>query len=109
MQSMSQQKETKRQREMQQEASVHDADLMGRFMRLCDAMLVAGLVDLCKHSLQETVTQLQANHKHGIISAFGDLVSVRETIEQGPDEPFVEPKILSCSVMYSPSKGEVQV
>ena len=101
---MSQQKEDRREKEAKQAASVHDADLMGRFMRLCDVMLVAGLIDLCHHGLEEVKAQLQAHRKHGVITVFGDLESI--TAPRGNAAP---PRITSCTVMFAPSKDDLKV
>ena len=100
---MSQQKETRKENEAQQAASVHDADLMGRFMRLCDVMLIAGLIDLCHHGLEEVKAQLQAHRKHGVITVYGDLESV-----SGPRGNATQ-SITSCSVIFTPTKDDLEV
>ena len=99
MQSISHQKETKRQLEAKQDSSVHNADLMGRFMRLCDVILVAGLIDLCHHGLEALISQLQANRRHGIMTVFGDL----ESVKPAPGAR------TSCTILFTPSKIDIEV
>lgn len=56
--SISQQQADKQKKEARQERSLHNADLMGRFMRLCDVIMVDGLLDLAREALHEIVSEL---------------------------------------------------